>query len=152
VEVYRERGLTNEGQTVLSKEDIDTIIGILTSIETEKVIKTPSTFYEWGYVWQISDRGQKPRIYIPYGTEVRSQDGVTVFKNVTVKVDGLSRDFGDMRDFFGGNTWVSVKLRPGKNTFVVTKDPEVAELQGCKVVKITTTNGGCHHIYMGQKN
>mgnify|MGYP000515186742 CR=1 FL=1 len=159
---FRARGvecfLSNNPQEEFTKREIATLVAILKKPELSSLQLGRKTqncvFFDWGYIWQVSRKGQRPRVFVPYGTEVEYTSikpgvvshGFTVtFKGVTVKGDSKEVSHGNMNDFFSTNKIVSFKLKRGNKNFVVTKNPEN------DLTPIVTSNGGRLRVFVGYK-
>ena len=167
-EVYKNNVLTwrtrsvdmfksSQPEAEFSAEEIKEVVSILNKKQLSDPLPMGSfsenlIFFSWGFIWQVSHKGQRPQVFIPYElnfTFDNSQHGgfVCEFTNVRIKTETKQLDFGDLRDLFGGRTQPKLKLSfGGDKKLIVTKNAEL--VKNCKeVAKIVTTNGGGHHIY-----
>jgi hypothetical protein len=159
---WRSRGVDcfkgGNPEAEFSASEINEVVAILSKKQLQNPLPLGSMsenliFFSWGFIWQISHKGSRPQVYIPYDANFVYDNSnwggfVCEFKNVNIKTETKQLDFGDLRDLFGSRTQPKLKLSKGVKTLKVTKNAEL--VKDCKeVAKIVTTNGGGHHIYVG---
>jgi hypothetical protein len=135
--------MSNNPTAEFSEAEISALKNILSKPEVMQLpLFGACTFFEWGYINQLSRKGQRCKVFVPYGTKITQTENTISFEGVSVKLETKEIGFGDLRDAFSERHQPILKLSKGTDTLTVT-DREIP-----RKFTVATTNGGAKRNWL----